>query len=64
MAKVSCQNCGAKVEIPAGFAKARIRCPGCGYYADVPAEADRGSTSVVACMGITIQNSLVTNKRM
>ncbi len=38
MTKVSCQNCGAKVPLPAGFAKARIRCPGCGYYADVPAD--------------------------
>ena len=37
--RVSCQNCGAKVPLPDGFAKARIRCPGCGYYADVPADA-------------------------
>src|SRR5262245_54919989 len=38
MAKVSCQNCGSRVELPAGFTKARIRCPGCGYYAEVPAD--------------------------
>lgn len=34
--RVQCQNCGAKVELPAGFAKSRIRCTGCGYYAEVP----------------------------
>lgn len=36
--RVVCQNCGAKVDLPAGYARAKIRCPGCGYYAEVPTE--------------------------
>jgi hypothetical protein len=36
--RVMCGNCGGKVPLPPGFAKARIRCSGCGYYADVPPE--------------------------
>jgi hypothetical protein len=36
--RVMCGNCGGKVLLPAGFAKARIRCASCGYYADVPPE--------------------------
>jgi steroid 5-alpha reductase family enzyme len=36
--RVMCGNCGAKVPLPAGYAKARIRCASCGYYADVPPE--------------------------
>jgi hypothetical protein len=36
--RVQCQNCGGRVNLPAGYARAKIRCPGCGYYADVPAE--------------------------
>lgn len=36
--RVVCQNCGAKVDLPPGYARAKIRCPGCGYYAEVPTE--------------------------
>ncbi|HET6573633.1 MAG TPA: zinc ribbon domain-containing protein [Fimbriiglobus sp.] len=36
--RVQCQNCGGRVNLPDGYARAKIRCPGCGYYADVPAE--------------------------
>jgi hypothetical protein len=36
--RVQCQNCGGRVNLPAGYSRAKIRCPGCGYYADVPAE--------------------------
>jgi hypothetical protein len=36
--RVMCGNCGGKVPLPAGYAKARIRCVSCGYYADVPPE--------------------------
>jgi hypothetical protein len=36
--RVQCQNCGGRVNLPDGYARARIRCPGCGYYADVPPE--------------------------
>jgi steroid 5-alpha reductase family enzyme len=36
--RVMCGNCGGKVPLPAGYAKARIRCASCGYYADVPPE--------------------------
>jgi hypothetical protein len=34
--KIVCGNCGGKVKLPPGFAKAKIRCGNCGYYADVP----------------------------
>ncbi|HEY2783945.1 MAG TPA: hypothetical protein VGJ05_03135 [Fimbriiglobus sp.] len=44
--KVSCQNCGARVDLPAGFAKARIRCTGCGYYADVPDDVRAANAAV------------------
>jgi hypothetical protein len=37
-ARVQCNNCGGKVDLPAGHARAKIRCPGCGYYAEVPPE--------------------------
>ncbi|OWK47030.1 hypothetical protein [Fimbriiglobus ruber] len=37
--RVDCQHCGARVNLPAGFSRAKIRCPGCGYYADVPPES-------------------------
>jgi hypothetical protein len=36
--RVPCPNCGGRVEVPAGFARAKIRCTGCGYYAEVPPE--------------------------
>jgi hypothetical protein len=36
MNKILCGNCGGKVPLPAGHAKAKIRCVHCGYYADVP----------------------------
>ncbi len=36
--RVMCGNCGGKVPLPAGYAKARIRCTSCGYYADIPPE--------------------------
>lgn len=36
--RVTCQNCGDRVEVPEGYARAKIRCPACGYYAELPAE--------------------------
>ncbi len=36
--RVHCQNCGGRVDVPAGYPRAKIRCPGCGYYAEVPPE--------------------------
>jgi hypothetical protein len=36
MNKILCGNCGGKVKLPAGYAKAKIRCEHCGYYAEVP----------------------------
>ncbi|QEL13919.1 hypothetical protein [Limnoglobus roseus] len=36
--RVPCGHCGAKVAIPAGHSRAKIRCEACGYYADVPPE--------------------------
>ncbi|MFO0847626.1 MAG: hypothetical protein U0871_03560 [Gemmataceae bacterium] len=36
--RVNCQNCGAGIDLPAGYSRAKIRCPGCGYYAEVPAD--------------------------
>lgn len=42
MNRVNCQNCGGKVDVPAGYGRAKIRCPECGYYAAVPEEL-RGS---------------------
>ena len=36
--RVVCQNCGGRVDVPAGFSRAKLRCPGCGYYAEVPPE--------------------------
>lgn len=38
MPNVPCTNCGAKVSVPEGHTRAKIRCGACGYYADVPAE--------------------------
>ena len=37
--EIACSNCGARVTVPAAFARPKIRCPGCGYYATLP---DRG----------------------
>lgn len=37
--RVTCQNCGDRVDVPDGYARSKIRCPACGYYAEVPAEA-------------------------
>lgn len=34
--RVTCQNCGGRVDVPAGHTRAKIRCPGCGYYAEIP----------------------------
>jgi hypothetical protein len=34
--KIPCGNCGAKVPLPTGFSRAKIRCGACGYYAEVP----------------------------
>jgi hypothetical protein len=39
MTRVTCQNCGDRVDLPAGYTRAKIRCPACGYYAEVPAAA-------------------------
>ncbi len=39
MNRVTCQNCGDRVDVPDGYARSKIRCPACGYYAEVPAEA-------------------------
>ncbi len=36
--RVPCGHCGAKVPIPAGHSRAKIRCEACGYYAAVPPE--------------------------
>ena len=36
--RVSCQTCGEKVALPAGYDRAKIRCPMCGYYVPVPTE--------------------------
>lgn len=36
--QIHCGNCGGKIKLPAGFAKAKIRCGACGYYAAVPEE--------------------------
>ncbi|HVK19077.1 MAG TPA: hypothetical protein VM533_19250 [Fimbriiglobus sp.] len=41
--RVQCQNCGGRVNLPAGYSRAKIRCPGCGYYADVPPESRSAS---------------------
>lgn len=38
MSNILCGNCGGKIKLPAGFAKAKIRCGACGYYAAVPPE--------------------------
>ena len=39
MTRVTCANCGDRVDVPAGYTRAKIRCPACGYYAEVPADA-------------------------
>ncbi len=36
MSPIHCGNCGGKIKLPAGYAKAKIRCDACGYYAAVP----------------------------
>jgi hypothetical protein len=38
MSQIHCGNCGGKIKLPGGFAKAKIRCDHCGYYAEVPAD--------------------------
>ena len=38
MPRLTCTNCGDRIDVPAGFARAKARCPECGYYTDVPAE--------------------------
>jgi ribosomal protein L37E len=35
---VYCRGCGQRLEIPEGFAKAKLRCGDCGVYTDLPAE--------------------------
>lgn len=35
---IVCGNCAGRIDLPAGFAKAKVRCPHCGYYAEVPVE--------------------------
>jgi hypothetical protein len=44
--RVSCQNCGAGIDLPDGFDRAKIRCPGCGYYAEVPADLRSAAAEV------------------
>lgn len=46
--RVDCQNCGAGVSLPAGYARAKIRCPGCGHYVEVPPEQRGESGDEVA----------------
>jgi hypothetical protein len=38
MPNVMCSSCGAKVPLPEGHTRAKIRCGLCGYYAEVPSE--------------------------
>ena len=33
-----CRGCGQRLEIPEGFAKAKLRCGECGVYTDLPPE--------------------------
>src|SRR5262249_27348691 len=37
-ARINCTKCGEKIELPAGFAKPKVRCADCGYYPEVPAD--------------------------
>jgi hypothetical protein len=37
MNRLDCTSCGARVEVTAGFAKAKLRCDACGYYVPIPA---------------------------
>jgi len=45
--RIPCGNCGGKIAVPAGHAKAKIRCNHCGYYAEVPAEMRSAATADV-----------------
>ena len=46
MPQVMCSSCGAKVPLPEGHTRAKIRCGLCGYYAEVPAELRAGDSGV------------------
>ncbi|MGL6095779.1 MAG: hypothetical protein ACRC7O_08305, partial [Fimbriiglobus sp.] len=46
--RVTCQNCGGRVDLPDGHYKSKIRCPHCGYYAEVPPEARSAATATPA----------------
>ncbi|CAN5322281.1 hypothetical protein BH11PLA2_BH11PLA2_00760 [soil metagenome] len=36
MTRLDCTACGHRLELPPGFAKAKLRCEACGYYTSVP----------------------------
>jgi hypothetical protein len=38
LAPVYCNGCGRRLDIPAGYAKGKIRCNECGVFSDVPKE--------------------------
>src|SRR5205814_4501259 len=40
--RVTCNTCGARVDVPAGHARAKVRCPTCGYYTDAPPDLRGG----------------------
>jgi hypothetical protein len=42
--RVTCDNCGGRVDVPAGHTRAKVRCPHCGYYTAVPPDL-RGEAS-------------------
>jgi DNA-directed RNA polymerase subunit RPC12/RpoP len=43
MSATLCHGCGQRLEVPAGYAKAKLRCPECGVMCDVPPpEARKG----------------------
>lgn len=44
MSNISCGNCGGKIKLPGGYAKAKIRCGLCGYYAEVPPDMRSAAT--------------------
>ena len=43
-ARMTCDNCGDRIDLPAGYAKAKVRCPNCGYYTEVPPAARSAAT--------------------
>lgn len=60
--RIPCGNCGGKIALPVGHAKAKIRCPQCGYYAEVPSELRTATTAAAPSAPVAAEDVFTAAK--